>query len=120
MCERNNCASTKISEEGGGQAVLGAGSEIPLQSVEKTMARQAVSVQPMEVHSGANIHLQPVEDPTPEQADAQRRLGPLGEPMLNQAPGRTCGPVQRGAHAGAGLLAGLVNPWGIQAGAVSF
>ena len=36
----------------------------------KTMVRQAVPLQPMEVHGGADIHLQPVEDPTPEQVDA--------------------------------------------------
>lgn len=28
---------------------------------------------PLQVHSGANIHLQPMEDPTPEQVDAKRR-----------------------------------------------
>ncbi|KAK4809957.1 hypothetical protein QYF61_002914 [Mycteria americana] len=38
--------------------------------VVKTMVRQAVPLQPMEVHSGADIHLQPVEDPTLEQVDA--------------------------------------------------
>jgi len=27
------------------------------------------------------------------------------------------GPVERGAHTGAGLLAGLVTPWGTHAGA---
>jgi len=32
-------------------------------------------------------------------------------PALEQAPGRTCGTVERGAHAGAGLLAGLVTLW---------
>jgi len=32
--------------------------------------------------------------------------------MLEQAPTRTCGPTERGAHARAGLLAGLVTPWG--------
>ena len=37
---------------------------------------------------------------------------PVGSPALKQAPARTCGPVERGAHAGAGLLAGLVTPWG--------
>ena len=34
-----------------------------------------------------------------------------GKPTLEQAPGRTCGPVEREAHAGAGLLAGLVTLW---------
>jgi len=28
----------------------------------------------MEVHGGAELHLQPVEDPTLEQVDARRRL----------------------------------------------
>ena len=42
---------------------------------------------------------------------------PVGGPVLEQAPARTCGPMERGAHAGAGLLAGLVTPWGTHAGA---
>jgi len=32
--------------------------------------------------------------------------------VLQQAPARTCGPVERAAHAGAVLLAGLVTLWG--------
>ena len=60
-------------KEGGGGAP-GTGAEIPLQPVVKTMVRQAVPLQPMDVHSGADIHLQPVEDPMPEQMDARRRL----------------------------------------------
>jgi len=32
--------------------------------------------------------------------------------VLEQAPARTCGPMERGAQARAGLLAGLVTPWG--------
>ncbi|GAB0183117.1 hypothetical protein GRJ2_000777000 [Grus japonensis] len=74
-CERNNSADTKVSAEGGGGGAPGARAEIPLQQpVEKTMVRQAVPLQPMEVNGGADIHLQPMEDPTPEQVDAQRRL----------------------------------------------
>ncbi|GAB0183438.1 zinc finger and BTB domain-containing protein 5 [Grus japonensis] len=42
------------------------------------MVRQAVALQPMEVDRGADIHL-----PT------------HGKPTLEQAPGRTCGPVER-------------------------
>ncbi|CAM9633033.1 unnamed protein product, partial [Bubo scandiacus] len=49
-------------EERGGGA-LGARAEIPLQPVVKTMVRQAVSLQTMEVNGGADINLQPVEDP---------------------------------------------------------
>ncbi|GAB0208746.1 epimerase family protein SDR39U1 [Grus japonensis] len=48
ICERNNCADTKVSEEGGGGGAPGTGAEIPLQPVEKAMVRQAVPLQPME------------------------------------------------------------------------
>ena len=74
ICERNNSADTKVSKEGGGGGAPGAGAEIPLQPMVKTMVRQAVPLQPMDVHGGADIHLQPVEDPTPEQVGAQKRL----------------------------------------------
>lgn len=49
-------------------------------------------------HAGAEIHLQPPEDPTSEQLDAQGRLWPLVKPTLQQDPARTCGPMKRGAH----------------------
>jgi len=61
--EQNNAADTKVSEEGEGGGAPGAGAEIPLQPTEKTMVRQAVSLQPMEAHGGADIHLQPKDDP---------------------------------------------------------
>jgi len=61
-------ADTKVSEEGGGQGAQDAGAEsLPWQPMMKTMVRQVVPLQPMEVHSGADIHLQPMEDPTLEQ-----------------------------------------------------
>ncbi|GAB0189819.1 AN1-type zinc finger protein 5-like [Grus japonensis] len=67
--------------------------------MEKTMVRQAVLLQAMEVHGGADIHLQPVQDPMPEQVEAPKgRCDPMGsntgagswqdlwreEPMLEQ------------------------------------
>ena len=73
-CERNSPADPQVSAEGGGGDAPGTGAEIPLQPVGKTMVRQAVLLQPMEVHGGADIHLQPGEDPMPEQVGAQRRL----------------------------------------------
>ncbi|GAB0180870.1 hypothetical protein GRJ2_000552300 [Grus japonensis] len=73
-CERNNSADTKVSEEGGRGGAAGARAEIPLQFMEKTMVRQAVPLQPMEDDGGADIHLQPMEDPMQEQGDAQKRL----------------------------------------------
>jgi len=69
ICEGNNSADTKVSEEGGGGDAPGAGTVIALQPVMKTMVRQAVPLQPMEVHRGANVHLQHMEDPVPEQVD---------------------------------------------------
>jgi len=69
-CERNSPADTRVSEEGGRGDAPDARAEIPQQPVEKTMVRQAVPLQPVEVHGGADIHLQPVQDPTPEQVDA--------------------------------------------------
>ena len=73
-CERNNPADPQVSAEGGGGEASGAGAEIPLQPVGKTMMRQAVPLQPRKVHGGADLHLQPGEDPTPEQVGSRRRL----------------------------------------------
>jgi len=65
----------------------GAGAEIPLKPMVKTVVRQAVPLQTIEVHGGADIHLQPMEDPTPEQVDDPE--GGL-EPVMEQVPDRTC------------------------------
>jgi len=115
ICERNNSADTKVGEEEGGG---GAGAEIPLQPMEKTMVRQAVALKPMEVHSGSDLHLQTVEDPMPEQvdvpeegcdlwracagADSWQDLWTCGEksPRWSRFAGSTCDPVGR-THAGA-------------------
>ena len=51
----NNSADAKVSEEGVGVGAPGAGAEIPLWPVVKTMVKQAVPLQPMEVHGGAPI-----------------------------------------------------------------
>ncbi|GAB0178671.1 AN1-type zinc finger protein 5-like [Grus japonensis] len=40
--------------------------------MEKTTVRQAVPLQPLEVCSGADIYLQPMEDPTLEEVDASK------------------------------------------------
>ncbi|GAB0194867.1 tRNA:m(4)X modification enzyme TRM13 [Grus japonensis] len=66
-------SDTKVSEEEGGGAPYG-GTEIPLQPVEKTMVRQAVTLQPMEDDGEQRFRLQPVEDHTPGHMDARRRL----------------------------------------------
>ncbi|GAB0179144.1 AN1-type zinc finger protein 5-like [Grus japonensis] len=85
---------TQVSAEGGAGGAPGAGAEIPLQPMVKTMVRQAVPLQPMEVHSGADIHLQPVEDPMLKQVDApEGGCDPVGSPCWSK------------------LLAGPVDLW---------
>ncbi|GAB0180448.1 AN1-type zinc finger protein 5-like [Grus japonensis] len=93
-CERNDSADTKASAEGGAGGAPGSGAEIPLQPMEKTMVRQAVPLQPMEDDGGADIHLQPMEDPTPEQVETpEGGCDPVGSPRWSR------------------LLAGPVAPW---------
>ncbi|GAB0207025.1 AN1-type zinc finger protein 5-like [Grus japonensis] len=73
-------SDTKVSEEGEGGGAPRTGVEIPLQ--------------PMEVNGGADIHLQPMEDLTPEQVD-----------VLKQ----DCDPMEISCWSK--LLAGPVTPW---------
>lgn len=56
ICERSSSADTKVSEEVGGGGAPGTGTDIPLQAVVKIIMRQAVLLQPMEVHGRADIH----------------------------------------------------------------
>lgn len=44
-----------------------------------------------------------------EQMDAQGRLWTHGKPTMEQAPGRTCGLREKGAHAAA-ICSWLTNP----------
>jgi len=46
-----------VKKEGGGGAQNVTAESLPLQLVMKTMVRQVVPLQPMEVHGGADIHL---------------------------------------------------------------
>ncbi|KAM6272131.1 uncharacterized protein M6G45_003315 [Spheniscus humboldti] len=59
------------------------------------LAKLRARAVPMEVHSGADMHLQPVEDPMPEQVDVpEGSCDPCGEPALEQAPVSSCGPMR--------------------------
>ncbi|PKU42521.1 protein pxr1-like [Limosa lapponica baueri] len=82
--ERNNSTDTNISEEGGGGGVPGTRAEIPLQ--------------PVRVNGGADIHLQPVEDPTLEQF---RKNCSLWEGLTLKKFVEDC-LLWEGPHAGAG------------------
>ena len=105
ICERNSTADTMVSEGGEGVGASDTGVEIPLQPVVKTMVRQAVPLQPMKVHGGGGGCL-------------KEAVTPWEKPVVEQVPGWTCGPTKKEAHTRAGLLAGLVTPWGTHAGAV--
>ena len=70
--ERNRPADTKLSEERQAGGAPGAEAEISLQPIVMTMVRQDVPLHPKEVNGGAGIHLQPVQDPMPEQRDVPR------------------------------------------------
>jgi len=72
--EANNSADTIVSEKTEEGGAPGAGGEIfPLQPVMKTMVRQAVPLQFMKVHGGADLHLQPWE--TPHQSRGMPKAG---------------------------------------------
>lgn len=58
-----------------------------------------------------------MEDSTLEQVNAWRKMWPHGKPTLEESSGSTCGAMDR-AHAGAGLMAGLVTPRGTHIGTV--
>lgn len=66
----------------------------------------------MEVHGGARTYLQPVEGLTLEQGNVPEG-DPRGKPMVGQTPGGIYGLMERGSHAGAGLLAGVVTLQGL-------
>jgi len=102
----------KVSEDVGGGGAPGARAEVPLQPVMKTMVRQAVPLQHMEVHGGAAVQLQPMEDPPPKAGCV-----PMESPCWIRL---LAGPVTlwKEVHTGAGLLAGVVTPPGTHAGAV--
>ncbi|XP_041315040.1 tRNA-uridine aminocarboxypropyltransferase 2 [Pyrgilauda ruficollis] len=74
-----------------GKAERSSAAVISLQLMVKTTVRQAVHLQPMEICGGAELNLQLLENPTPEQVDAQRR------------------PWSCGKHGWSGLLAGFVE-----------
>jgi len=55
--EKNLQTPKSMKKEGGGGARDAGAESLPLQLVMKTMVRQAVPLQSMEVHGGAEIHL---------------------------------------------------------------
>lgn len=105
MKEKEPCR--QVSGEGGERGVPGARARIP--------------PQPMEIHGGAEIQpaahggLQTRAGGCPKEAVKRGFLH--GKPFLEQAPSSNCDPVERGVHAAAGLLSGLVTLQGNHSGA---
>ncbi|KAJ7418808.1 hypothetical protein BTVI_27371 [Pitangus sulphuratus] len=55
----------------------------------------------MDIHSGAEIHWQPLKDPTPEQPDVSKEgCDPVESLCWIRFFARTCRPMERGAHIG--------------------
>ncbi|PKU46660.1 protein pxr1-like [Limosa lapponica baueri] len=84
ICERNNSADAKVSEEGGGEGAPRARTEIHLQPVVKTTVRQAAPLQPMEVNGGADTHLQPMEDCVRAGGCPKGGCDPVGRPCWSR------------------------------------
>ena len=106
---KSSPTDTKFGEEDGGGGAPGAGAEIPLQPMEKTMVKQVASLD-MEDYTGADVHATcttedytaPVEDPMPgavacaeeptqEQVFSQD-LWPLGDPRWSSLFLKDCNP----------------------------
>lgn len=96
ICERNNYSGTMSVQKGGGGGAPSIGAGIP--------------PQPMEAHSGAEIHLQLTEETHARVGESLRRL------VLEQSPAGTCRPTERGAHTGSGFLVRLAPLWRRQNG----
>lgn len=79
-----------------GWSSAGTRAEIPLQPIEKTMTMQVVLLQPVEYHSGANIHSAAHgEHQTRTRGGALKETAAHGEPRLEQAPDRSHGPCRK-------------------------
>lgn len=76
------------SEEGGQGSDTGTRAQIPPQPMEKTMMRQTIPLEPMEVHVEQVSTLQATRDPFLEQVDVLKKAAVHDKPTLKQAPGR--------------------------------
>lgn len=92
---RNSSADTKVTEEGGWGSDTGTRAHIPLQPMDKTMMKQAVPLEPTEVHVEQVSTLWATKDPLLEQVDALKKAAVHGKPIQEQAPGRQCGPMKQ-------------------------
>lgn len=70
ICERNRPADTQVSAEGGEEVLQGQSRDSPADPHGAARGEASVPLQTLEVHGGADLCLQPREDPTQEQGDA--------------------------------------------------
>lgn len=88
--EQESSADPKVNVE---EKERGAGAEISLQPTEKMMERQLSPCSPCR-----SMVEQPVEDSTPEQGDAQRRLLPAGSLRWRRLLAGSCGPMEKSPY----------------------
>jgi len=93
ICERNNSADTKVSEEGGGGIASSAGAEtFPLQPMVKTMVRQAVSLPWRSMVEQISM-CSPWRTPHQSRWMPKRGCDPMRCPHWSRFAGRTCDPM---------------------------
>ena len=117
ISERSSPAAPQVGAEGGAGGAAGAGAEIPLQPVVKTHGEAGCALQPWRL-TLEQISTCSHGGPHTGAGGCPKEAVTCGKPVLEQAPGGTCDPMERGAQAGAGLLAGPMTPRGTHAGAV--
>lgn len=97
--------TVKVSEEGRGGGAYRHQCRDPPATMEKTMVTQVVSWQLSGVHEGADIHTTGYGGPPATVGGcALKEVAACGEPTLEQAPDRNCGPW-RATHTATGFLA---------------
>jgi len=93
QCEQNYSADSKFSEEGGGGGAPGAGAEVPVQPMQKTMVKQAVRCSPW------RSTVEQISTCSPWRTTHRRRWTPIGGSDLVESP------------CWSRVLAGPVDPW---------
>jgi len=119
LCERNNSADTRVSEEGGRRRCLRHQSREP-SLVTHDERPWLGSLSPCSPWRSVVQQLSTCslwKTPCWSRCVPEGGCDPMGSSVLEQAPARTCGPVDGGTHARAGLLAGLVTLWRTHTGA---
>lgn len=99
-CERNSSADAQGRADGEAGAASGSRAEILLRFRGAAHGEAAESLQPLEGREGAEIHLQPLKEPTLEQGMLEGGCDSQGSLCWSRV---LTGPVERAALVGEGL-----------------